>query len=108
MASASPLLRVEDARLLRGQGGFVANQRLPGMLHAVFVRSPHAHARIASVQPDEARSLPGVVAVFLPADFQGLPAPQVNPLLPGLQVPGVNILHDSVARWVGAPVAMVL
>jgi carbon-monoxide dehydrogenase large subunit len=54
--------RVEDARLLSGQGRYVADLALPGMLHAAFVRSPHAHARVLSVDVDASRRAPGVVA----------------------------------------------
>ena len=54
--------RVEDARLLSGQGRYVGDLALPGMLHAAFVRGPHAHARIVSIDVEAARRLPGVVA----------------------------------------------
>lgn len=55
-----PIARREDARLLIGQGQFVADMVLPGMGHVVFVRSPHAHARIRGVDLSRARALPGV------------------------------------------------
>src|SRR5215831_11766395 len=56
-----PLRRREDARLLTGQGLYIADLALPGMLHAVFVRSPAAHARIRAVDLSRARAAPGVV-----------------------------------------------
>ena len=56
-----PLRRREDARLLTGQGLYIADLALPGMLHAVFVRSPAAHARIRGVDLSRARAAPGVV-----------------------------------------------
>jgi carbon-monoxide dehydrogenase large subunit len=56
-----PLKRREDARLLTGQGLYIADLTLPGMLHAVFVRSPTAHARIRGVDVSRARAAPGVV-----------------------------------------------
>jgi carbon-monoxide dehydrogenase large subunit len=56
-----PLRRREDQRLLTGQGLYVADLALPGMLHAVFVRSPAAHARIRGVDLSGARQAPGVV-----------------------------------------------
>jgi len=56
--------RVEDPRLLRGSGHFVDDIKLPGLLHAALVRSPHAHARITAVHFDAARALPGVAGVF--------------------------------------------
>ena len=49
MEAKTPLLRVEDRRLLTGQGRFVDDVHLDRMVHAAFVRSPHAHAEIASV-----------------------------------------------------------
>ena len=55
-----PIARREDARLLIGQGQFVADMVLPGMGHVVFVRSPLAHARIRGVDLGRARALPGV------------------------------------------------
>src|SRR6516162_5422051 len=56
-----PLKRREDARLLTGQGLYIADLSLPGMLHAVFVRSPVAHARIRAVDLAHAKQAPGVV-----------------------------------------------
>ena len=60
--------RREDARLLLGKGQYIADLELPGMLHAVFVRSPHAHARLARVDVRAALAAPGVRAVFIAAD----------------------------------------
>ena len=51
----SSLLRKEDDRLLRGQGRYVADLDLPGLLHAVFVRSPVAHARLNGIETAAAR-----------------------------------------------------
>src|SRR4051812_23406683 len=56
--------RVEDAALLRGAGRYADDIELPGMLHAAFVRSPHAHALIRSIDVGAACLLPGVQAVF--------------------------------------------
>ena len=61
--------RREDPRLITGQGRFTDDVRLPGSLHAVFVRSPFAHARLTSVDTGPAAALPGVVGVFAAADF---------------------------------------
>ena len=57
--------RFEDPRLLAGKGAFLEDLRLPGMLHAAFVRSPYAHAEIRDV-PIEAARVPGVVACSRP------------------------------------------
>ena len=62
-------LRKEDARLITGQTSWTDNIVLPGLLHMAFLRSPHAHARITSVDVSAARQLPGVIAAFSGADF---------------------------------------
>ena len=64
----SPLLRLEDARFLRGNGRFVEDIALPGEARAVFLRSPHAHALIRGLSTEEARSMPDVLAVLTGAD----------------------------------------
>ena len=56
--------RREDPRYLTGQGRYLDDLRLPGLLHVAFLRSPHAHARIVAVDTAPARSVPGVVAAF--------------------------------------------
>ena len=58
-----PLPRKEDYRLLTGQGRYLDDIAVPGALHACFLRSPYAHARIISIDSEKARTLPGVVAV---------------------------------------------
>jgi len=63
--------RLEDEPLLRGTACFLDDIAMPDALHACFVRSPHAHARILSVDTVQARTLPGVVAVFTQADLFG-------------------------------------
>ncbi len=100
--------RVEDQRLLRGQGGFVANQAHAQALHAVFVRSQHAHARITGLQLDAARALPGVRAVLGPKDFTGLLQPRVNLLMPGMHLPRAELVPVDRVLAVGAPVVLVL
>jgi carbon-monoxide dehydrogenase large subunit len=61
--------RVEDARLLRGHGRFVADLARPGMLHVAFVRSPYAHARIHRIETSPTRALPGVVGCVTGAEL---------------------------------------
>ena len=56
--------RVEDARFTQGRGNYVDDVKLPGMLHGDFVRSPHAHARVKSINSEEALKVPGVLAVI--------------------------------------------
>jgi aerobic carbon-monoxide dehydrogenase large subunit len=74
-----PIRRVEDAKFLTGKANYVDDVKLAGMLHAVFVRSTQAHARVVKVETAEALSQPGVVAVLTAADLEG----QVKPLMGG-------------------------
>jgi carbon-monoxide dehydrogenase large subunit len=67
--------RREDPRFLRGEGRFVDDVALPGLLHAAFVRSPHAHARIRAVRTAAAAGMPGVAGVFTFADLERWMAP---------------------------------
>jgi CO/xanthine dehydrogenase Mo-binding subunit len=69
--------RVEDPRLLAGKARFIDDLSLPGMLHASFVRSPYAHARVTSIDTSRALALDGVVAVFTGADL----AEHIGPLV---------------------------
>src|SRR2546427_797988 len=90
-----PLKRFEDPRLMTGQGAFVDDLRLPGMLHAVVLRSPHAHARLLSLDAVPARALPGVVAVLTASDIAGA-VRDIPPRPPrefeGIQVPDHPVL----------------
>ena len=67
--------RREDARLLLGRGQYVADLELPGMLHAVFVRSEVAHARIRAIQTADASLSPGVVLVLTGAELDKILPP---------------------------------
>ena len=69
MFVGQPLLRPEDQRLIRGRGNFVDDIEFPGMLYIGFVRSPHAHARILSIDTVGAQATPGVVRVLTAADW---------------------------------------
>jgi len=60
--------RVEDPALLTGRARFVDDVKLPGTLHAAFVRSPHAHARLIAIRTEKAAALPGVKAIITGAD----------------------------------------
>ena len=61
--------RVEDQRFVRGQGNYVDDVNLPGMLHSAILRSPYAHARIKSIDTSAAEALPGVHAVITAFDI---------------------------------------
>src|SRR5437764_13995212 len=64
--------RVDDIRFVQGKGNYVDDLKLTGMLYGDFVRSPHAHARIKSINADKAKALPGVLAVLTAADLKPL------------------------------------
>jgi len=64
-----PVRRKEDFRLLTGRGCFGDDVTLPGLGHAVIVRSRHAHARLAAIATAAARAAPGVLAVLTGADY---------------------------------------
>ena len=106
-----PLKRFEDPRLVTGQGSFVDDLRLPGMLHAVVLRSPHAHARILSLDAAPARALPGVAAVLTASNIAGavrdIP-PRSTRELEGMQVPEHPVLARDKVCYVGQPVAIVV
>ena len=63
--------RFEDLRFVRGAGNFTDDVSVPGQTCAVFVRAPHAHARIVSIDVSAARALPGVLAVLIGEDYVG-------------------------------------
>src|SRR5262249_59672938 len=72
------VLRKEDDPLLRGRGRYVADHAPAGLLHAVVLRSPHAHARFRISDMAKARALPGVVLILTGADVAG-PGPPPRP-----------------------------
>jgi carbon-monoxide dehydrogenase large subunit len=103
------VLRREDPALLRGQGSYVADLRVPeleGALCLTFVRSPFAHARIDAIDASDALTMPGVVAVFTEGD---LDLPPVNPRIPWVNPAMVrHWLARGFVRHVGEPVAVVV
>lgn len=105
----APIRRVNDRRLITGAGRFVDDIRLPGTVHAVFVRSPHAHAEVVSIDTVAALASPGVVAVVTGADLRGWVRPVVSaePMLPGRRLERLPLTLDRV-RFVGDAVALVL
>jgi len=102
-----PLRRFEDERLLLGKSQYLEDLARPGMTHVVFIRGPHAHARLSDVDLQAARSLPGVVAVVTADDLQ--PFGTIPAALPGNRaVPEHPILAKSVTRFAGEPVVAVV
>ncbi|MFF5919713.1 xanthine dehydrogenase family protein molybdopterin-binding subunit [Streptomyces flavochromogenes] len=111
--------RVEDDRLLRGNGRYVGDIALPGAVEAAFLRSPHAHARIESVDVTAALAAPGVVAVWTGDHVRDLPAmlnkeelrtpPGLAELLdPLVRMTPMPLLARDKVLYVGQPVAVVL
>ncbi len=101
--------RVEDDRLLVGNGRYVADVNPPGVLHAVFLRSPLAHATITSIDATAARRAPGVVAIFTGSDMEAITHPfPPFAMQPDLYTPLYYCLSSTTVRMVGDPVALVL
>lgn len=100
--------RVEDDRLLRGEGRFVADLRRQGCLHLEFARAVAAPARIAAVDAGDAQALPGVRLVLTGIDTRGLGKASVNPLVPGAILADWPVLADRTVGAVGQPVAAVV
>ena len=98
------LPRLEDARFLEGRGQFCADIALPGTLHAAFVRSPHAHARILAVR--KPRGLED--RIYLAGDLSGVGKMRSTAKLPGFKPSDWPILAAGKVRHVGEPIAMAL
>ena len=107
-----PVRRFEDLRLLTGRGRYQDDLTLPRQAYAIFVRSPHAHARIRSINTEAALAAPGVVAVYTGADYEadGLAMPKA--MMPRKKADGSPMfapqrpaLVSDRARYVGDPVA---
>ena len=115
----TPIKRVEDPALLRGDAKFTADLELPGMLHMAILRSDYAHARIKSIDTSAAEKMPGVVRVITAADIEGKMMPLPCIWIPGgaeshfpshpFGVPGAgNVLAKDKVRYIGNPVAVVV
>jgi carbon-monoxide dehydrogenase large subunit len=110
-----PVRRYEDVRLLTGRGHYQDDNVLPRQAWCIFVRSPHAHANINSIDTGAAKAAPGVVAVYASADYvaDGISMPKAN--MPRKKRDGSPmfapqrpaLIGDRV-RYVGDPVAMVI
>jgi len=105
-----PVTRNEDPRLLTGKALFVDDVDLPRMAHAAFLRSPHAHARITSVNLDAARAAPGVFAAFSGHDVaaeQGS-LPCAWPVTADIVIPDHPPMAVDTVRYAGEIVAAVV
>ncbi len=102
-----PLPRLEDRRFLLGAGEFIADLRLPGAVHAVFVRSQVAHGRVRALDKEDARAVPGLVVVLGAGDLPH------RPLVDAVAIDGLArtpqpALAADIVRFAGEPVAIVL
>jgi len=104
------VVRPQTTRLLAGRGVFTDDVVLPRMLHVAFVRSPHAHARIASIDVAGARALPGVAAVVTGEDMAPVCSGWVGTLahFAGMKSALQRPLATGKASWQGEPVAAVV
>ncbi|MFQ6028040.1 MAG: xanthine dehydrogenase family protein molybdopterin-binding subunit [Dehalococcoidia bacterium] len=107
----SGIRRREDPRLITGQASYTDDISLNGMVHAAIKRSPHAHARIRSVDTSAAQQAPGVLAVYTGADTDGA----LNPIPCAWVVPDSDVktvphpaLANDIVRYVGDGVAVVV
>jgi aerobic carbon-monoxide dehydrogenase large subunit len=100
--------RREDPRLITGTATYVEDIQMPGMNYAVIVRSPHAAARIRSIDTKAAAAAPGVVSIFTGKDTKGVGPVPCGASLPGLRVPHHHILATDRVYFVGHPVAVVV
>ena len=107
--------RVEDERFLKGEGRYVDDIVLENMVHAAFVRSPFAHAKIGAIDTSVAADMPGVIKVLTYKDVKkaGLGAFPTLTAVDGVDENGIAVpqrfaLTGDVARFVGDPVAMVI
>ena len=114
-ALGQPVARFEDQRLLQGKGRFVDDVQLAGMVHAVVLRSPHAHARIRSIDVAAAKAAPGVLDILTGADWEAsgwsdLPTGRGRTRRDGSDMYRCHypaLVSDRV-RYVGDPVAFVV
>ena len=108
------LKRKEDYRFLTGAGQYTDDIVLANQCHAVFVRSPHAHASINSIDLAAAKAMPGVVEIFTGKDVEGkmggLPCGWLinNPDGSPMKEPAHPVLAQGKVRYVGDQVAMVV
>ena len=100
--------RREDPRLLTGQGSYVDDHRPARLLYAAFLRSPHAHARIARIDTSAALALPGVAAVLTGEDIARAAKPvRAESKTPNVKTTSFPPLALGKVRHVGEAVAMV-
>jgi aerobic carbon-monoxide dehydrogenase large subunit len=104
----SSVKRTEDPRLIQGLAHYVDDIKLPDTLHAVFLRSIHAHARISKIGTAAAEKLPGVVAVYTGKDVAKIGPVPCGAAIPEMKAPEHRVLATHKVYWVGHPVAVVI
>jgi carbon-monoxide dehydrogenase large subunit len=107
--------RREDARFVTGHGAYLDDLKFDNTAHAVFLRSPHAHARINAIDITDARTMPGIIAILTAADVT---ADGLRPLRPTVEANVQTaepfrfqpqpLLADEKVRYVGEPVAVIV
>jgi aerobic carbon-monoxide dehydrogenase large subunit len=101
--------RVEDRRLLTGQGAFTGDRIVPGALYIAFRRSDHAHALISSIGTSTAAAMPGVIGVYTARELNGLIEPvYATSRLPDYHSTALYPLAREKVRYVGEPVVAVV
>jgi aerobic carbon-monoxide dehydrogenase large subunit len=105
----SPIERIEDLRFLRGKGQYVDDVTLPGLLHAVILRSSAAHGRIRGIDRTSALARPGVRAIITAADIGGVPTiPLRQEQLAAFRPFEQPVIAIDKVRYVGEPIAVVV
>src|SRR5438093_1652853 len=108
-----PVKRKEDARFLTGAGQYTDDVALPNQTYGYFLRSPHAHAKIRSIDTSKAKGAPGGIAVYTSADLEGVNGLPCGWLITGtdgapMKEPPHHVLAKGKVRYVGDHVALVV
>src|SRR5262249_14933077 len=110
-----PVPRTEDPKLVRGEGSFTDDVRLPGQAYAAMVRSRHAHGVIRNIDVSAARNMPGVLGVFTGQDLAAADYGRLKCMVRlktragwEMRTPPRRALPPEKVRFVGAPIAFVV
>jgi len=114
-AVGQPVTRIEDSRLITGEGSYTDDLKFPNMCYGAFVRSPYAHAKILKIDIEEAKKMPGVIDIFTADNFinDGITHMSVIDFLENKDGTPMNaskkpILANEVVRHVGDPVVFII
>ena len=114
-AVGQPVTRIEDTRLITGEGSYTDDLKFPNMCYGAFVRSPYAHAKILKIDIEEAKKMPGVIDVFTADNFinDGITHMSVIDFLENKDGTPMNaskkpVLANEVVRHVGDPVVFII